>query len=138
MVGGAVNSPGIIANVYLSPVVDGYLDNEIEAIRMNIDDNSVQNFNMVLADFDQDNQHAIGIGTKFIINIPREWHTVVVDAWAGFEDTPTVTLHDDGSYQIVGITDELIGNINGAVDRRTISFHTTAPDVDVDRMYVMY
>jgi len=138
MIGGSQNKPGMIANVYLSPVVDGYLDNEIEAIRMNIDDNSVQNFNMVLADFDEDDYHAIGIGTKFIINIPREWHTVGVDAWAGFEDTPTVTLHDDGSYQIVGITDELIGKINGAVDRRTISFHTTAPDVNFDRMYVMY
>ena len=138
MLGGATNVPGIIANVYMSNVLNGSADNEIETIKMNMAEDTAHNFNMVLTDFDEDDLHSIGIGTKFIINIPREWHTVVVDTWAGFENTPTITLHDDGSYQIVGITDELIGNVNNAIDSRTIQFHATSPDVDSDRMYLMY
>ena len=138
MLGGSTQNPGIIVNVYLSPDVNGFADNKIETSRMNIPGGSTQNFNMVLTDFDQDAEHAIGIGTKFIINVPRDWENVDVDAWDGFDPKPIITLHDDGSYQIVGTTDELIGDVLGAVDSRTISFHADAPDVDFDRMFVMY
>jgi len=138
MFGATDTEPGLLVNVYMSNVLNGSGDNEIEITRMNIDDNSVQNFNIVLAEFSQDTEHKIGIGTELIINVPRGWHTVGVDSWAGFEDTPTVTLQADGSYQIVGTTDELIGTLEPGVDARTIQFHATAPDVDVDIMHVMY
>jgi len=143
MLGGGTQNPGIIVNVYMSNVLNGSADNEIETIRMNIDADTVQNFNMVLTDFDEDTEHAIGIGTKFIINVPREWHTVGIDSCVGFDlggpcDEVTVTLHDDGSFQIVATTTELIGDITGGPDSRTIQFHVTAPDVSQNRMYLMY
>jgi len=138
MLGGSQLNPGIVANVYLSTEVNGVADNVIETSRMNIVEKSTQSFHMVLADFDESTNHAIGIGTKFIINVPREWENVGVDAWDGFEDTPTVTEHDDGSNQIIGITDELIGDVDDAIEAKTITFHADAPDVDNDRMFVMF
>ena len=149
MLGGSTQKPGLIANVYLSPDVNGFADNKIETTRMNIAENSTQNFNIVLTDFDQDDTHAIGINTKLIINVPRDWTNVGLDSCVGFEDVgtasvcdgpnePVITLHDDGSYQIIGTTMELIGKIDDAVDSRTISFHADAPDVNTERMYVMY
>ena len=143
MLGGSTQNPGITVNTYISPVVNGVADDEIEITRVNIDDETVQSFNVVLADFDLDSNHAIGIGTKLIINVPRDWHTVGVDACVGFDafgpcDEPTITLHDDGSYQIVATTTELIGNIDDAIDARTVTFHATAPDVEADKMFIMH
>jgi len=143
MLGGSTQNPGIVANVYLSPDVNGFADNKIETARTNIPEESTQHFNIVLTDFDQSSNYAIGIDTKLIINVPRDWDNIVLDSCVGFDaggpcDEPIITHHDDGSYQIIGSTMELIGNIDGAVDSRTISFYADAPDVNADRMYVMY
>jgi hypothetical protein len=143
MVGGSSQSSGIIANVYLSPDVNGFADNKIETARMNIPENSTQNFNIVLTDFDRDSSHAIGINTKLIINVPRDWTNVGLDSCVGFDvsgicDEPVITLHDDGSFQIIGTTMELIGTTGTDVESRTISFHADAPDVNSEKMYVMY
>jgi hypothetical protein len=143
MLGGSTQNPGIVANVYLSPDVNGIADNKIETARMNIIENSTQYFNIVLTDFDESANHAMGIGTKLIINVPRDWDNIVLDSCVGFDagglcDDPIITHHDDGSYQIIGTTMELIGNIDGAVDSRTISFYADAPDVKAEKMFVMY
>jgi hypothetical protein len=143
MLGGSTTKPGIIANVYMSNVLNGSGDFEIETMRLNIVENNVENFNIVLTDFDEAATHAIDIGTKLIINVPREWTNVGIDSCVGFDlvgpcDEPTITLQDDGSYQIVAKTTEKIGDIDGSIDSRTIQFHATSPDVDVERLYVMY
>jgi len=129
--------------VYMSNVLNGSADDEIESMRLNIVKNNVEYFNLVLTDFDESADHAIDIGTKFIINVPREWTNVVLDTCVGFDlggpcDEPTVILQDDGSYQIVAVTTEKIGDIDDNIDSRTVRFHATSPDVNIERMYVMY
>ena len=151
MIGGSTSKPGIIANVYLSPDINGVGINQTEGMRMNITSGSEQTFNIVLADFDEDNEHAMATGTKLIINVPRGWTDVELIECEGFDDitadsgctgTPTdipqVVAHADDSYQIIGTSKEKIGDVNGVVDARTITFNATAPEVNEESMYIMY
>ena len=147
MIGGSVSKPGLLGNVIMSTEVNGVVDGKIEAMRLNIPANSTETFNMVLVDFDEDDYHAIGVGTEFIINVPTGWKFEGFNSCEGFENVgtsticdgpnePTFVVHSDNSTQIIGTTMELIGDVN-SVDARTISFNATAPDVTSDSMFVM-
>jgi len=136
MIGGTVNNPVLVANVFLSTVPNGTGDSEIESSRMNIPANSNQTFNIVLADFDEDNYHSIDIGSKVIINVPPEWTGVGVETHVGF-DTPTIQIHDEGTTQIIAETNTEIGDVN-SIESKTVTFHAIAPDAKTDQMSVMY
>jgi hypothetical protein len=131
-------------SMYMSPNVDSLATSDRLAKRLDINYTDPQDFNIVLADTDLDDQTWLDIGSRFIINVPREWTGVNVTGYTGVTDAPTVEVFGDGSTQIIGITDELIGNCDSdpcdANERRasTISFEAWPPSKDVDRLYIMY
>jgi len=125
-----------IVNVYLSnsttsrTSIIGYV-NDIAV-------NSTNTFIAVLADMDTDATTTVNIGARLIINIPREWNFTGFneDPIPGFVDPPSVTVHSDGSTQIIATTDVVLGD--GVNDALGISFDVKAPDVTFPRLYVMY
>ena len=95
-------------------------------------------FNATLVDMsDDDNPHGINIGTKLIINIPKDWifnGPVCLTCHPGFDPVSAVT-YPDGSTQIVGVLDDFIDEPDEA---RIIKFYATAPAVSTTKMYVMH
>ena len=122
-----------LTNIYLSSVPDSINPDDFLGKVVNIPPNSVETFNVVLADLDDQNT-VINAGAKLIINVPREWKEVTVTGHPGFT-TPEVVPFGDGSTQIVAETTSAIGNGN---DADTITFTARAPDVSSDRLFVMY
>jgi hypothetical protein len=126
-----------MVNVYMSNAADINLRDEFISHVNDIPENSTQTFNVVFADLDDDPLTVVNADAKLIINVPREWTVVEpLNNYVGFEDPPSVTLHSDGSTQIIGILEDPLGD--GINDARKISFDATAPDVDFDRLYIMY
>jgi uncharacterized protein YjfI (DUF2170 family) len=129
-----LNSP--IVNVYLSNSTNINDRNQFFSHQNDIIENSTNTFNVVFADMDDDPLTVINSGAKLIINIPREWTFDKLNNFVGFLNPPTVTPHSDGSTQIVGITSKDIGD--GVDNALRISFDAIAPDVKVERLYIMY
>ncbi|MDH3677008.1 MAG: hypothetical protein OEQ12_01755, partial [Nitrosopumilus sp.] len=127
-----------------APIVNVYHDNSTNINDRDnfvshfndITENSTETFDIVLADLDEESDTVINTGAKLIINIPREWNFTQLNNYAGFVDPPTVTVHSDKSTQIVGVTNAPIGD--GVNDARKISFDAKAPDVKIQRLYIMY
>jgi len=127
----------VIANVYLSEVVDSINSADIQSTRIGIIPGSEETFNIVLADLDTNDDTFIQSGAELTINIPKEWTDVtVLGGTSGFESMPTVTVFGDGSSQITGVTNSTLGSATNVAD--TIQFNATAPIVGYDQMYVMY
>ena len=136
-----VSAPLFISH---SPIVNVYLSDEADlrtgftSDRIDILENSTQTFSVVLADLDNDPVTHINVGTKLIINVPRDWEFVKFVSSVGF-DTPTNVTHSDGSTQLIGVTNTIIGDGGtGGVDARNIVFEAKAPDVDFFRLYIMH
>ena len=98
--------------------------------------NSVRLFNVTLADMDTLSTTTVDAGAKLIINVPKDWTDVTVTSSIGFVGTPTVTMFGDNSHQIVGVTSAALGSASSVAD--TISFTARAPNITIDRLYVMY
>ena len=127
----------VIANVYLSDVVDSRNNADIQSTRIGITPNSLQIFNIVFADLDTDDDTFVQSTAKLIVNVPKEWTDVqILPATSGFELPLTVNVYGDGSTQIVGITTSNLGTATNTAD--TIQFSAIAPNVANDQMYVMY
>lgn len=131
------NTADSIVNVYLSDVVDSRNNADINSDKVGISPGSVETFNVVLADMDNDPDTKIKPNAKLIINVPREWDDVaILPSSSGFSLPPTINEFGDGSTQIVAETTSYVGdNVNNAV---TLSFSAQAPTVSNDQMYVMY
>jgi LysM repeat protein len=130
------SDPTSIVNVYLSDVIDSRSSDNIQSSRTGIIPNSVQTFNIVLADMDLIDSTIINSGAKLIINVPKGWTEVSVIGDTGFVGTPTPTQFGDTSNQIVGITNGILGD--AITDSNTITFTARSPNVTSDRLYVMY
>ena len=141
-----------IVNVYLTDAVDlrtGFIANLND-----IGNYTSTTFNAVLADLDDNEFTYINIGAQFIINVPREWTFENFISCEGFEDVgtpgicdgpnePSVTVHSDGSTQIIGTSINKIGDgttpgVTDPSEARKISFKVTSAPVKVPRLYVMY
>ena len=52
-------------------------------------------------------------------------------------DAPSIIKHSDGSWQIIGLLDEAIGDQNSP-ETATLTFNSTAPEELSERLYIMY
>ena len=134
-----------IVNVYLSTGPWLTDDDDIITNRLAIPSTTPITLYATLTDFEKGDS-VIEAGSKFIVNIPRDW-TIVdwmndVDGFGDF--TIIYNPWPDGSSQIVG---ELIAPYDGTVccartdpgeEGLTIEFLVTPPTVTNERMYVMY
>jgi len=126
-----------LVNVYLtSDITDPRTSSKIKTIRTDIVPDSIQTFDVVLADMDSVDSTRITTGSKLVINVPKEWTSVTVTGDSGFTGTPSVTQFGDNSHQIIGVTSSEIGSTGNSFG--TITFTAKAPDVIKDELYVMY
>lgn len=126
-----------IVNVYMTDdTVTPRDDDNIYSTRIGIIPNSVQTFDIIFADMDNDDTTTINSGARLIINVPKDWTEVTVISDEGFVGTPTVTQFGDNSHQIIGITSAALGDASNTDDR--ITFSARAPNIVDDRLYVMY
>jgi len=143
-----------IVNVYLSDAADlrtGFIGNVNDIANYT----SGITFNAVLADMDDNPLTFINAGAKFIINVPREWTFEGFISCDGFDDVedgdcdltdsnfPSVTLHSDGSTQIIGTSTNIIGDGTTAdftdpSEAKKISFTVRSAPVEFPRLYIMY
>ena len=129
--------PTSIVNVYLtSDLADPRTSSKIQTVRTDIVPDSIQTFNVVLADMDSVDSTRLTTGAKLIINVPKEWTSVTVTGDSGFVGTPSITKFGDNSHQIVGVTNSEIGSTGNSVG--TITFTAKAPNIIKDELYVMY
>ena len=129
--------PTSIVNVHLtSDIADPRTSSKIQTLRMGIIPDSVQTFDVVLADMDSVDSTRITIGAKLVINIPKEWTSVTVTGDSGFTGTPSITQFGDNSHQIVGVTSSEIGSTGNSAG--TITFTAKAPNITKDQLYVLY
>jgi len=126
-----------LVNVYLtSDTADPRTSSKIQTIRTDIVPDSIQTFDVVLADMDSVDSTRITIGSKLVINVPKEWTSVTVTGDSGFTGTPSVTQFGDNSHQIVGVTSSEIGSTGNSFG--IITFTAKAPNIIKDELYVMY
>jgi len=126
-----------IVNVHLtSDTADPRTSSKIQTLRTNIVPDSIQTFNVVLADMDSVDSTRITTGAKLVINVPKEWTSITVTGDSGFVGTPSVTQFGDNSHQIVGVTSSEIGSTGNTAG--TITFTAKAPNIIKDELYVMY
>ena len=125
-----------IANVFLSNAAGSRASSDIKSTEIGILSDTVQTFNVVLADMDLSDSTTISSGAKLIINVPKGWTEVTVTSSPGFVSFPTVTVFGDTSTQIVGITSTPTGSTVNPSD--VITFTARSPDITHDRLYVMY
>jgi hypothetical protein len=136
-----------IVNVYLTNSTADINDRDFYISNMNdIANYTSVRFDAVLADMDTYPATVIDSNARFIINVPREWEFINFISCDGFDDVedgdcadanmPSVTVHSDGSTQIIGITQGEIGD--GVNDARKIAFNARSAPVEVPRLYVMY
>ena len=98
-----------IGNVYLSTVENSRDTVNIQGHRDNITNGSSQEFIIVFADMDLNEDTWIQSGAKLIINVPRTWEDVLVTGNTGFVSgapgvEPSVVEHGDGTIQIIATT----------------------------------
>ena len=126
-----------IVNVHLtSDISNPRTSSKIQTLRTDIVPDSVQTFNVVLADMDSVDSTRITTGAKLIINVPKEWTSVTITGDNGFVGTPSITQFGDNSHQIVGVTSSEIGSTANSAG--TITFTAKAPNITKDELYVMY
>ena len=126
-----------IVNVYLGTEQNTRDTDKINGTRINIPSNSEQTFHIVLADMDDESSTTVEAGSTLIINVPREWTNVYLDANSGFDASSiTIAPIGDGSTQIFANLENDIGD--GTTNAATLSFNATAPDVNNNQMYIMY
>jgi hypothetical protein len=104
-----------LANVYLTDTTDtsssGALnDGHIFGHMSDIAPGTNTTFYVAMADLDSDTDTYIAQDARLIINVPSGFGNVTVTSWNKFVTEPTITLRADGITQIIGQTNEAIGN----------------------------
>ena len=110
----------VIANVYFSNPGSSTSNSDILGVINGVPSGSTQQFHVTMAELST-SAEAIAAGSELIINIPKEWTFVSVDANPGF-NAPSITVFSDGSTQIVG---DLTANLSNGASH--ISFTVNAP-----------
>jgi len=139
---------GMYVNIYEADNIDSMLLDEINSSRSNIPCKDPQTFNIVLAEFDHDDLTFTNAGTKIVVNVPRAFSDAVVDELATTGiliedngppelDEPSVTIHPDGTTQIIATVTEVLGN-QPSPEAITLVFDATPPYVVEDQLMVMY
>jgi hypothetical protein len=106
-----------------------------------------QEFTVVLTDFDSDLETHINATSKVIINVPRAFTLVdtIMTESSGFLvedngppelDEPSITIHPDGTTQIIATLENDLGD--SADEVAILSFKATAPIVPTQKLMVMY
>ena len=88
-----------------------------------------------MADLDSDTDTYIAQDARLIINIPSGFGNVTVTSWNKFVTEPTITLRADGITQIIGQTNEAIGN--SGQEAAVIAFAAITPSPSEDSIYIM-
>jgi len=126
-----------IPNVFLARAPNSVAHADIMGEQRAITEGTTVTFYATLADMSSDDEWGINIGTKLIINIPKDWTfagPICPTCHDGF-DPPTVVTFPDGSTQIVGVLNQ---EIDEHADAKSIEFTATAPIVSKAKMYVMH
>ena len=105
---------------------------KVKADRLGITAGSTETFHIVLDDLNISSQY-IKSGAQLIINVPKGWVVTGPITDDGFVGTPSLTVFDDSSSQIVGILEADLHS-----GGKMITFDATAPSPECDKMYVMY
>jgi len=137
---GADSSP--VANVYLSTTVDSTNTLHHLGHYNNLQNGTAQELILVMADMDTDDKSWITQNSEFIVNIPREWSIPIIDPAKTTKiitnaTEPKIISHSDGSFQIIGLLSENIGDTPGT-ETATITFSSTPPEKENERLYVMH
>ena len=123
-----------LVNVYMTDDTTApYTDvTQIKADRLGIGAGDTETFHIVLDDRNISSQH-IEAGAQLIINIPKGWVVTGPITDDGFNGTPSLTIWDDDSSQIVGVlTSDLLSG------GKMITFSAIAPSPSCEKMYVMH
>jgi len=129
------NGGEVIASIYFGKQANSTNNSDMEIVRNNLTSLQEHTFNVTLADLDTDPDTYMQPGTKFIINVPRDWGYPEIISHGGF-DEPVIIPFGDDSHQIFLESLTNIGdNINNAY---TVQFNSTAPEAFSDEMDVMY
>ena len=125
------NGGNSYVNVYLSDVAHSTSNADIK-VNQTVASGAVQQFNVVIADFETDGAQ-IDDSSKLIINMPKGWN-IDENSITGFGDFVWNynSFSDTSSQIIANFTSNLVDG------GRTIQFDATAPTVTNDQMYVMY
>ncbi len=127
-----------LANVFLTTDKDDAVNPaKMRSIITGITSDTVQTFNVVLADLDTDSANYIepsGTNTKLVIDVPPNWEDVTILSAPGFS-TSSVS-HGDGSVQIIGDLTTIIHG-DGTRKSRVLEFSAKAPIVTDEKMYVL-
>jgi hypothetical protein len=131
-----------LGNVYLTNTVDtsssGALNNNNMLGHINnISPSTNTTFYVAMADLDTNSTSVITAGAKLIINVPPGFGNVTVISQSGFVSNATVTVRADGITQIVGTTNEDIGN-SAAGEAKVIAFWAITPSPPTDTTYLMF
>ena len=134
------NNDEVLANIFLGNGLGTITNNNINSTRTGILGNSIETFNIWLADFGIDSDEKIkGLSpdskiTTLIINVPREWEVQLPLPPSNDADwVMTYYPFSDGSSQIIGTLKNDI-----STSGKKITFDAKAPDKTDTRMYVMY
>jgi hypothetical protein len=106
-----------------------------------------EEFTVVLTDFDSDFGTYINATSKVVINVPRAFTLVdtIMTESTGFLvedngppelDEPSITIHPDGTTQIIATLENDLGD--SANEVAILSFKATAPIVPTQKLMVMY
>jgi len=123
-----------LVNVYMTDDTTApYTDvTQIKADRLGIGPGDTETFHIVLDDRNISSQH-IEAGAQLIINIPKGWVVTGPITDDGFNGTPSLTIWDDDSSQIVGVlTSDLLSG------GKMITFSAIAPSPSCEKMYIMH
>jgi len=146
----------VMANVFLTDADLGLGEDPTDITHIISKKEGIQDlvpyeFQITLADMDEDNDSFIGAGASLVINVPREWTNVTITGDANFEpdggttapDDDRVTEFNDSSTQIRATSAvDIGGNVNGddLQDHLTLTFTAIPPDNEglPFRPYIMY
>lgn len=131
------NAGGAMANVYLSTTGNSTSTANMKGDMSNISEQSTITLYATIADLSTSGSDKIDQGTRLIIDIPKGFTQVQILQSGGF--TTTKTQYSDSSWQIVGTLSESSG-LDGVGSKvaRSIKFSMKAPDVDDNKIYLLY
>jgi hypothetical protein len=134
-----VNQP--LGNVYLTTTDDtsatgALADANIRGHLNNLAPNTNTTFYVAMADFDANAATYIDQGARLIINVPPGFGNVTIGSDNKFTTT-SITVRADGITQIIGTTDQNIGD-SASGEAAVISFYAVTPSPALSTTYLMF
>jgi hypothetical protein len=134
-----VNQP--LGNVYLTNTNDtsssgALADANILGHLNSIQPNTNTTFHVAMADLDTNIATYINQNARLIINVPPGFGNVTISSHNKFS-TPTVTVRADGITQIIGVTNQAIGD-SASGEAAVIKFAAITPSPEISTTYLMF